>query len=89
MHVVWADNRCTTETGVGTANFKWDLARTVPGSTDLYVRSPPGPQTLFAAGGQQGSAETGAWVQAGQEFTLRVHDGHELAIVRMSYTPCH
>ena len=89
MHVVWVDNRCTTETGVGTANFKWDLARTVPGSTDLYVRLPPGPQTLFAAGGQQGSAETGAWVQAGQEFTLRVHDGHELAIVRMRYTPCH
>lgn len=89
MHVAWTDNRCTTETGVGTANFKWDLAHAVPGSTDLYARSPPSPPTLFAEGGQQGSAETGAWVQAGQEFTLRTHDGHELAIVRMRYTPCH
>ncbi|MHB1282362.1 MAG: hypothetical protein ACYCZI_00605 [Metallibacterium scheffleri] len=48
-----------------------------------------GPPTLFTALGQQASAETGVWVQAGQEFTLRAHDGHELAIVRMSYTPCH
>lgn len=89
MHVAWTDNRCTTETGVGTANFKWNMTRPATGSTELYVRTPPGPQKLFAAAGQQGSAETGAWVQAGQEFILRTHDGHELAVVRMSYTPCH
>lgn len=88
LHVVWADNRCATETSAGTAKFMWDVAQPVAGSSDLFVRSPPGPQTLFAAGGQQGSAETGAWVQAGQEFTLRAHDGRELAIARMRYAPC-
>ncbi|WP_168708955.1 ArnT family glycosyltransferase [Metallibacterium scheffleri] len=88
MRVDWADNRCAAQTGVGTAKFIWQVAQPVKGSTELYVRSPPGPQTLFAAGGQQGSAVTGAWVQAGQEFTLRTHDGRELAIVRMRYTPC-
>lgn len=88
LRVDWADNRCAAQTGVGTAKFMWQVAQPVKGSTELYVRSPPGPQTLFAAGGQQGSAVTGAWVQAGQEFTLRTHDGRELAIVRMRYTPC-
>ena len=88
MHVAWADNYCTTDARVGTAKFKWDVTRSVAGSTELYVRMAPGPQKLFAAAGQVGSAETGAWVQAGQEFTLRAPDGQELAIVRMHYAPC-
>ena len=88
MHVAWTDNYCTTDARVGTANFKWDVTRSVAGSTELYVRMAPGPQKLFAAAGQVGSAETGAWVQAGQEFTLRAPDGQELAIVRMHYAPC-
>lgn len=57
----------STGTIVGTTDIAWDapLAQTV----EIHVGSPSGP--LFAAGGNTGSAATGAWVSNGMLFYLQ------------------
>ena len=90
MHIqlVWTDNYCQSNTSFGAADLRWKAASLVKGPISLFVGGGTGPQKLFAAGGLTGDARTGDWVRAGQVFTFRDRDGHQLGIIRILEASC-
>lgn len=88
LNISFENNLC----GIGVAPYKarvhWSAASTkTPDS--VYVGSKRGPYKLFARGGALGTAETGRWVEPGQQFVLKSSNGSKLAVAYIQSKLCH
>jgi hypothetical protein len=69
---------CTSESDPTAARVSWDAASASINDVKIFVRD-GSRETLFAAGGATGSAETGKWVRANLVFVLKDGTGRSLA----------
>jgi hypothetical protein len=82
-----SDNACASDSHAAVLTLGWRL----PNPSDqvqILLHSAPSPEEkLFAGGNGSGTATTGKWARASQEYRLRM-GGRLLARVRLSYAPC-
>jgi hypothetical protein len=82
-----SDNPCASDAHAAVLTLAWRLPNPSDSVQILLYSAPSPEEKLFAGGNGSGTATTGKWARASQEYRLRV-DGRLLARVRLSYAPC-